>query len=108
MKVSIPDALHICPGCEQTPVSAGIELCSGCSSIENLLVICARQHRTDLDHTRAELRKAEQELARARRNTRCAIRCLIVGPALAALSILVLPYLFRAVLFVERTMGVGR
>lgn len=81
MITSIPETLHICDGCQDQLVEG----------------------RTD-----RIVEQARPDLARARRNTRRAIVGLICGPGVAALGILALPYLFRAVFFLEGVLGGGR
>ena len=114
MKVSIPEALHICPDCEKEIV-AGDELCDRCYAFKDIRLrleqhnenmrINSRSAERELEATRVQLQLTKEELVRARRATRHAIVGLICWPGLAALSILALPYLFRAVFFLERVIG---
>jgi hypothetical protein len=104
MITSIPETLHICDGCQDQLVEGrtdriGNALCAGCEAYVEM-----RQIQT-IDRMVRELEQAKQDLARARRNTRRAIWGLICGPGLAALGILALPYLFRAVFFLEHVLG---
>ena len=110
MIISITDAVHICPGCEQQFVKAGVRLCAGCTEHLRLLAAeaAARVNYRVAHSLERDLARARQDLARARRNTRRAIVGLICGPGLAALGILALPYLFRAVFFLEGVLGGGR
>ena len=107
MITSIPETLHICEGCQDQLVEGhadrlGNALCFSCEEY------FAMRRAESIDGVLRELEQAKRDLATARRNTRRAIAGVIFGPGLAVIGILALPYLFRAVLFLERVIGGGR